>query len=315
VRLFFKGMLYGALQAEIAWLKLRIAIQPALNMLPSGIGLMTAFGAGALAVKGAFGLMGAGIAIGAVKAGIGLLSFGKAAIVATAPLLPYAAAIGAIAAALDQAIKLRDAWDENSSSQIMTQLRSDLGIDSKAETEARMSKRQGIVSGEDYDRRFKLGKYAEKPVAPPLPKGAEKQAAAAGPPIGKNLGLGVLQGMKDTEAKVAAGGRDLVLAAEGGAKAEAVIRSPAQKWRREIGRNLGEGAALGLEDSADRMAEAGAAIIPGAPAVGAAGGRGGLTIGQIGPFNGVGASDEASIRRIVFDTIEDAAERFGLLAG
>lgn len=317
VRLFFKGMLYGALQAEIAWLKLRIAIQPALNMLPNGIGLMTAFGAGALLVKGSFALMGVGVALGAAKAAVGLVSFGSAALTATAPLLPFIAAVGAIVLALDQAIKLRDAWDENSSSQIMTQLRSDLGIDSKEETDARMSKRQGIVSGDDYDKKYKLGKYAEKTKADvALPKDAAKQAAPAGQNIGKQLGIGVLQGMKDTEAKVAAGGRDLVLAAEAGAKSAAEIKSPARRWRREIGRNLGEGAALGLEDSASRMSEAGAAIIPGAPGIGIAGGaaRGGLVVQSIGPFYGMPSGGEQQVRRWVFDALDDAWERQGVQA-
>jgi hypothetical protein len=313
-RLFFKGMLLDALQVEGAWLKLRIAIQPALNMFPVGTGLMTAFGAGALLVKASFGLMGAGVAIGAVKAAAGLLSFGRAALVATAPLLPYAAAIGAIVLALKQAIELKNAWDENSSTQIKTQLKADLGLSSKEETDAAMAKRQGLVSGDDYDKKYKLGKYAEK-TATPLPKGAEKQATAAGPPIGKNLGLGMLAGMKDTEAKVAAGGRDLVLAAEGGAKTAAEIKSPARKWRREIGRNLGEGAALGLEDSADRMEEAGRAVVPSAPMVsGSRSGRGGVSIGQIGPFYGMPEGGEAQVRRWVFDAIDDAAERIGALA-
>lgn len=314
VRLFFKGMLYGALQAEIAWLKLRIAIQPALNMLPNGIGLMTAFSAGALAIKASFGLMGIGIALGAVKAGSALLSFGRAALVATGPLLPFVAAVVALAAAYDQAIKLKAQWDENSSTQIGNKIKADLGITSKEESDAAMSKRQGITTGDDYDKKYKLGKYAEKP-ATPIPKGADKQAAAAGPPIGRNLGLGIVAGMKDVEGKVAAGGRDLVLAAEGGAKSEAEIKSPAAKWRREIGRNLGEGAALGLDDSADRMDSAARAMMPGAPGIGGIGGRaggGGVVINQV--FNGVDLTSARMIAREVRDALDNFAEQYGALA-
>jgi hypothetical protein len=316
-RLFFKGMLYGALQVENTWLKLRIAIQPVLNMFPSGIGLMTAFSAGALAVKAAVGLMGVGIALGAAKAAGAMLSFGSAALAATGPLLLFVTAVLAWKKAWEEAIELKKAWDENSFTQITTQLKSDLGISTKEETEAAMSKRQGITTGDDYDRKYKLGKYAEKPpaTATPMPKGAEKQAAGAGPPIGKNLGLGIVAGMKDTQAKVEAGGRDLVLAAEGGAKSAAEIKSPARKWRREIGRNLGEGAALGLEDSADRMEEAGRAVVPGAPTMGVSGGRrGGVVIQQIGPFHGMPEGGEQQVRRWVFDAIDDAAERLGALA-
>jgi hypothetical protein len=146
-----------------------------------------------------------------------------------------------------------------------------------------------------------------------MPKGAEKQAATAGPPIGKNLGLGMLAGMKDVQGKVEAGGRDLVLAAEGGAKKEAEIQSPARKWRREIGRQLGAGAALGLEDSAGDIEEAGRAAMPATPAVGGSGGRRGASVivQQIGPFFGVGADIEATIRRVVPDVLDDMAERIG----
>jgi hypothetical protein len=314
VRLFFKGMLYGALQAEIAWLKLRIAIQPALNMFPSGIGLMTAFSAGALAIKASFGLMGVGIALGAVKAGSALLSFGRAALVATGPLLPFVAAVVALAAAYEQAIKLKEQWDENSSTQIATQLRADLGIDSKAETDARLAKRQGGLTGDAYDRKYKMGKYAE-PAPAPMPKGADKQAAAAGPPIGKNLGLGIVAGLEETKAKVASSARGLVQEAEKAAKDEAEIKSPAAKWRREIGRNLGEGAALGLDDSADRMDSAARTMMPGAPGIGGIGGRaggGGVVINQV--FNGVDLTSARMIAREVRDALDNFAEQYGALA-
>ena len=310
VRLFFKGMLYGALQAEIAWLKLRIAIQPALNLLPNGIGLMTAFSAGALAIKASFGLMGVGIALGAVKAGGALLSFGRAALVATAPLLPYAAAIGAIALALGQAIELKKQWDENSAKQIKEKLKEDLGFTTQAERE------------EAFDKRNKSGKYyvdkpdVAKPVSAPMPKGADKQAAAAGPPIGKNLGLGIVAGLEETKGKVASSARGLVQEAEKAAKDEAEIKSPAAKWRREIGRNLGEGAALGLDDSADRMDSAARAMMPDAPGIGGIGGRagGGISIGQIGPFNGVDLTSAKMIAREVRDALDNFAEQYGALA-
>jgi len=310
VRLFFKGMLYGALQAEIAWLKLRIAIQPALNLLPNGIGLMTAFSAGALAIKASFGLMGVGIALGAVKAGGALLSFGRAALVATAPLLPYAAAIGAIALALGQAIELKKQWDENSAKQIKEKLKEDLGFTTQAERE------------EAFDKRNKSGKYyvdkpdVAKPVSAPMPKDASKQATAAGPPIGKNLGLGIVAGLEETKGKVASSARGLVQEAEKAAKDEAEIKSPAAKWRREIGRNLGEGAALGLDDSADRMDSAARAMMPGAPGIGGIVGRagGGISIGQIGPFNGVDLTSARMIAREVRDALDNFAEQYGALA-
>lgn len=310
-RLFFKGMLLGALQVEGAWLQLQIAIQPAIALFPKGTGLMTAFSAGALAVKSAFALMGVGIAVGAVKAGAAMVSFGASALAATAPLLPFVAAVVALAAAYDQAIKLKAQWDENSSRQIKDKIKEDLGITTQAERDDAFDKRN--KSGKYYEDRS--AKPATGAAAAPTPKNAEKQAASAGPPIGKNLGLGMLAGMKDVQGKVEAGGRDLVLAAEGGAKKEAVIQSPSDKWRRQIGRQLGAGAALGLEDSAGAIEEAGRAAMPSAPGVGSGGigRRSGIVIQQI-TIHGVSANDEAKMRRIAIDAFDDAAERIGALA-
>jgi hypothetical protein len=314
-RLFFKGMLLGALQVEGAWLKLQIAIQPAIALFPKGTGLMTAFSAGALAVKSAFALMGVGIVVGAVKAGAAMVSFGASALAATGPLIPFTVAIVAWTSAIKGAIDIAKEWDENSLGNIGEGIKNTLGITTDAERDKNFKGVAQAVSGDDYDKKYKLGKYADKTVAP-TPKNAEKQAATAGPPIGRNLGLGMLAGMKDMQGKVEAGGRDLVLAAEGGAKAEAVIRSPSDKWRRQIGRQLGAGAALGLMDSADKMDEAGRAAMPDTPGVGgfAGGKRGGVVIQQIGPFFGVGADVESLIRRIVPDVIDDMAERIGALA-
>jgi chemotaxis protein histidine kinase CheA len=318
-RLFFRGMLLGALQVEGAWLKLRLAIQPALNLFPSGIGLMTTFEAGALAVKAAFGLMGLGVALGITKAAGAVLSFGSATLAATGPLLPFVAAVVAWKEAFSQLFELIDQWDENSLSNIAEGVKRTLGITSEAEFNKNIKGVASGVSGDDYDRKYKLGKYAEKPpagaAAVPLPKGAEKQAQPAGANIGKNLGLGMLAGMKDTQAKVETGGRDLVLAAEGGAKTAAIIQSPSRKWRKEIGRNLGEGMALGLEDSADRVDEAARATVPSAPVVSASGtSRGGIVIQSIGPFYGMPAGGEQQVRRWVIDAIDDMAERVGAMA-
>jgi hypothetical protein len=106
-----------------------------------------------------------------------------------------------------------------------------------------------------------------------------------------------------------------VLAAEGGAKSAAIIQSPSKKWRKEIGQNLGEGMALGLEDSADRVDGAARATVPSAPVVSVSGAtRGGVVIQQIGPFYGMPSGGEQQVRRWVLDALDDAAERVGALA-
>jgi hypothetical protein len=243
------------------------------------------------------------------------------ALAATGPLIPLVAAIAVLVSAYQDLKEVQEEWGETSWDHVKTEAKEFFGIISAEEAKA---EKKSI--GDKYDQKYNLGKHARGPLMmggigaggtsqAPIPKGAEKQAATAGPPIGKNLGLGIVAGMKDTQAKVEAGGRDLVLAAEGGAKTAAVIKSPSRKWRDEIGRNLGEGVALGLEDSADRIDEAARAAVPGPPSIGVSGGKqGGVVIQQIGPFHGMPEGGEQQVRRWVFDAIDDAAERIGVLA-
>lgn len=312
VRLFFKGMLLGGLQAEGAWLKLRIAVQPLLNMLPKTAGHMLSVHAGAMLVKGSLGLLAVGAGVSMAKAAGAVLTFGRAVLVATGSMLPYVAAFVALAAAIKQAKDLYDAWDENSAKQIETRFE-ETGLFGEERNAV------GAVGGlRGAAARAKVAAGADKPAqmpAPTPPKGAEKQAKPVGQAIGTNLGLGIVDGMKSAQAQVENGARDLVLTAEKGAKDAGEIRSPARRWRREIGRQLGAGAALGLKDSAGAMGEAAAAMVPDAPEVGGAGvARGRITIGQIGPFFGMPPGGETQVRKWVADAVDDMAERLGALA-
>ena len=311
-RAFFKGMILGGLQAEVAWLKLRIAIQPALNLLPKAGLDMLALRSGALLVTGAFSLMGLGVGVSVVKAAGAVLTFGRAVVAATGPILPMIAAVLAWKTAFEQLIELKKQWDENSGSQIKKRFE-ETGLFGEERNAV------GALGGlKGASARAKIATGVEKPVqmpAPTPPKGAEKQAKPVGQAIGQNLGLGIVDGMKAAQAQVENGARDLVLAGEKGAKNAGEIRSPSRKWNRQIGQMLGEGAALGLEASAGRMSEAAAAMVPDAPGVSGVGvGRGRIAIGQIGPFFGMPSGGEAQVRRWVADAVDDMAERLGALA-
>lgn len=344
VRLFFKGMLLGAMQVENGFLRFRIAIQPALNLIPKSAGQMATWQIAAMGVKGALAVLGIGatiaaykgaalaasfvkaglvaggqFAVGVLRGAVSLVQMGASALAATAPLLPFIAAMGAVAIAIKQAIDLKKQWDESSATQISNKLKADLGITSKEEASDAMAKRQGIITGEDYDRKHKLGKYAEPTPASaaPIPKGAEKVASPAGKRVGDAMADGLLAGLKAGEIKASKGGADLVLAAEGGAKAAAEIRSPSRRWRREIGMQLGAGASLGIQDSADDMADAAASAMPSLGVGGAGTGRRAGTVINIAPgamvFYGVDIHAEAMIRRVVYDTLDDCGERVGAL--
>lgn len=98
---------------------------------------LVAFGGAALAAAG----------------GLGALSFAGVIAGAASMLGPVGAAVAmftALYAAIDQAMKLYKEWDENSSTQIGTELKHDLGITSDAEYNAALAKRQGIQENKTY---------------------------------------------------------------------------------------------------------------------------------------------------------------------
>lgn len=341
VRAFFKGMILGGMQAEVAFLKLRVAIQPALNLLPKGTSGMLALSAGALLVKGSLALASIGmtvatykalamaatfvragiaagtdLAMGALRGAAGVLSMARSFAAANPAIVIGAVAIGAWVVALKQAKDLLDTWDENSLEQIKNKLSVDLGFTKAKEgSNDAMAKRSGITTGDDYDKKYGLGKYAKPSETPaPATKTAQGIAPASGAKVGTALADGIVAGMKAGEAKVEAGGASLALAAEKGAKAAAEIRSPSRKWKREIAGNMVAGAEAGFEAGAARLADAAGAIMPGAPGVVGAG-RSGVVIQQIGPFYGMPSGGEAQVRRWVFDAVDDAAERLAAAVG
>jgi len=336
VRLFFKGMLLGALQVENGFMRFRIAVQPALNLIPKSAGQMAAWQIAAMGVKGAIAVLGIGASIAAyqgaamaasfARAGVvmgiqfvgaairgagALLSLGSSALAATAPMLPFIAAFAAVALAIKQAIDLKKQWDENSSGQIKKRF-DEVGFFGPEKNAV------GAMKSNADKRAVAAIGAPGTATAAAVPKGGEKVAQPAGMRIGTAMADGLIAGLKASEGKAGEAGAKIVLAAEAGAKGAAEIKSPSRKWRREIGMQLGAGASLGIADSADSMSDAAGRAMPGPGKVQAGGGRGGGGGIIISPgafvFNGVGADIEMIVRRIVPDVLEDFAERQGALA-
>jgi hypothetical protein len=239
---FTQGIVIGFLEAENYILRARIALAPYAGILDGIVSSST------------------GLETAAIAGGAALVIFGASAATAMAPLLPYAAAIGAVALALEQINKLSKEWDENSSSQIWAKLKQDVGF---APTLPK-----GMTTGADYDKLHANDKA--KPVA-----------AAGGVEAGAALGAGMVKGMAASEAAVMAGGAKMAGAAIKGVRTEAEIKSPSRKTRRD-GRYMGQGMELGLDDSGPGVQEAAERnLVPNVGGMRAGSGAGSRGNGQI----------------------------------
>lgn len=272
VTAFGQGMVLAFLYAENAVLRARIALAPYAGTL-DGIISSTSL-----------------MRVAAIGGGIALAIGAGYAAAAAAPFLALAAAILAVTAAFEQASKLQKEWD---GSAFWNKVKSDLGINSKADNE----KALGITVGSDK---------------------AAPKAAAGGELVGAALGKGIVSGLDGSNAAVTAAGARAADAAVKGAKVAAEIRSPSHKWRREVGRQMGEGAALGMDDSAGRVGSAAGSMMPDASKLGIGGGaRGGMAItgplvsvGQIVVQNGGELAEE--IQRLIDMAAARAVESLGL---
>ena len=111
------------------------------------------------------------------------------------------------------------------------------------------------------------------------------------------------------------------MAADAGVRSKAEIHSPARLFRRS-GRHMGEGQALGLEDSQDRVQKAAASsLVPdpaNLPKLGGGGAGGGTITGplvSIGQIVVQGAEElRAEVRRVFDDESARIAELLGLSA-
>lgn len=150
--------------------------------------------------------------------------------------------------------------------------------------------------------------------------GGEKEAARVrkgGEGVGKAMADGMVAGMDAAAGSVAAAGGRLAKAAEQGAKDAAEIKSPARRFRREVGRQMGRGTVFGLEDEAPSVQRAAAsALVPDPTGLSFGRGAGGGSVS--GPLlviehlvvQGADGLDEVTDR---FESlVERAAETLGL---
>lgn len=146
-----------------------------------------------------------------------------------------------------------------------------------------------------------------------------KAGRGDGPAVGGALGDGIVAGLDAKEGAIYDAGKRATDAAVRGAKDGAEIRSPSRKMRRDVGRQLGEGVALGEEDMRGRVQRAAAtSLVPDAPLGGGAPARGGgvsltgplVHVGQIvvGTMEDLGVA----VRRLLDTEAERAAERLGI---
>lgn len=282
---FAQGILYGALLAENAILKLRIRFAPLEVAIEEAIGseetLNKVFTAGA----GAFG---------AAAAILGL--------VAGMTLLAAAAAVKAY----DGYMKLAKAfWDvvdaSNAAKGAMT-----FGLAGGAPAAA--AKPVAVGSNANV-----VGGMTAAPA----------KAAPLGIATGSSFADGLVTGILGKLGLMEAAGGKAAAAVDKGVKDKAEIKSPSRLMRRRGG-EMGEGAALGLEDKEARVQAAGAGLVPGAGGgAGSAGGVGGRGMMQvtfaagsivIDAAGGAGAGGdlESAIRRGINDAFEAVALRFGV---
>lgn len=260
VSAFIRGMVLGALKVEGMWLRARIWLFPLTDALEDATGKIDGIKLAALAGMGAVGLL-AAKATGILAFGGAALTAGKAmtllaarstaaglaATGAVAPFLAFAAAVGAVVVAGYQLSKLIDEWDTDLVLRSIGIGESDADrLNRQFDEEAAARRRSGKPSLVREVAQLP-GASASPPAAAPKPP--VDLAMGAGRRTGAAMGDGVVAGMKSKEAAVGAGAAGLVGAGERAAKQKADIHSPSRLFRREVGRQMGEGARLGLKDS------------------------------------------------------------------
>lgn len=281
---FTQGVVLGFLHVENAILRARLAVAPYTAGLEKAMGATD------------------GLAVAADLGVVALGGIAIAAAAAAAPFLPYAAAIGAVVAALGQLNALQKEWDNNSGAQIWAKLKQDLG--------GAATLPKGMTTGAEYDKLH--------------PATASPKAATASMEAGKQIAAGVAKGMDAGAPEVAAAGGRLAGAADKGIRTKAKINSPS-RMTEEDGRHMGDGAIRGLDKSGPGVqAAAERNLVPnvagmggGAGARGAGGGT--LALHFTGPLVQVtssGAGDiEAALMRAMPRVVDELARLLSIQLG
>ncbi|WP_437948649.1 hypothetical protein WME98_49985 [Sorangium sp. So ce296] len=284
---FVRGAYGGVLDLEYAWLQARVALLPLTDAIDDASG----------------GLSGLEVASAAGAAGVAVLT--GYAVVAAAPFIALAAAIGAVVAAADQLAALRREWDGD------LILRS-LGI---GESDADRMNRQ---FDEEAAARRRAGKKSLVREVDRLPV---DNALVDGRKTGVAMGAGIVTGLKSKEAEVAAAGGALAMAADRGVRTAADIHSPSRLMRRTT-QHIGEGARLGLKDKEkDVQEQAAVSLVPSPRAAaaagsgGASGAPGGVTLYFTGDINVGAGLDRQEVRESFDEAMAAMLQQVGVMLG
>jgi len=263
---------------------------------------------GALGGGAAWGLAALGMGILAARAGSAAISVARvgAAFVSANPGLAAAAlAILAVVAAYKQAIELKNPWDENSADQIKDKFKKTglFGDDANA---------VGAVKTDAGKRAEAAAKAALKPAngdaksaqvnAPPaIATNAVPMASADGKQVGVALGQGVATGIDASKGIIEKSARGAVGAAVTAARTEGEIRSPSGKTRKHVGRELGRGVSIGIEDERGNIERAAQDVLVPDVSTDAGGARGASSRSRADKRASGGNSKKVSFHDCIFN--------------
>lgn len=141
------------------------------------------------------------------------------------------------------------------------------------------------------------------------------KAKGDGATVGTAAGEGIIAGLDAQEGAIFNAGTRAALAAIKGAKAGAEVKSPSRKMRREVGRQMGAGVALGMEDEAPRIQRAAAtSLVPDTgslPTWIGGGGGGGTITGPLLVIQSLVVQGGEEMREQIMDALDAVAARTG----
>lgn len=318
----FQGLVLGSLLVEQAILRARIALFPYIGDVTGLVDAGTAAKVVGYGIAAAMGVVAVSLALAAapfVAAAAGAMVlynagqrvYGFFQEFAASPL--YTAIGNAVTGAFDAAGAAVDA--------VLGKIKSVVGAVTDAVTSLPII---GDIIGATKGAAGAVGSIAGQ--AADAVGGAVKAAdKAVGDAVGTfvqnggSLGDGVVSGLDAKEGAIYQAGVRAAKAAVRGAKDGGEIKSPSRKMRREVGRQLGEGVALGEEDMAGRVQSAAAsALVPDVSFGGRSAKGGGVTVTgpllHVGQIVVNGAEDlAAEVRRVLATETALAAEKLGIV--
>lgn len=124
--------------------------------------------------------------------------------------------------------------------------------------------------------------------------------------IGKDLIGGLIKGVLEAPERLGKAIISVANRALGMVKDDQEINSPSERWRREVGHQIGEGQALGIEDKAPRVQSAAETALTPERAGAGAGQPTGSASGHVVTFTGCnfGENTESGLRKVILSILE-----------